>query len=225
MRRRAILASLTALLAGCTGSEDGSMKKPSTPQTPTSTRTKTPSPTNSSTPDETPTPPWAEYELLELDRPSLSESSVLGRLDTHDCTELENREVVCPSDEARLSVSISTSTISLPSGEIELSVRNDADEHFFWNVASWEVAKYDGKSWRKLAPIRWTKSLDRLEPGSSHDYSISVDDTTFEDVPLSVDEEMATFHGLGPGVYGFVNDSGTSAPTRRTRFRSARCSA
>lgn len=210
MHRRTVLAALSALLAGCAGSDERSTTRSPDSSTPTPTKTPSDTPTETATPTETPTPepPWLGYERLELDRPSLSEATIRGRLDAHDCSELKGGDVVCPGDDARLSVSISSRTISLPGGEIQLSVRNDADEPLSWNVASWEVAKYDGDSWRKLAPIRWTQAEYTLEPGKAHDYPIRVDDTTFEDIPLSVDDEMFSFHGLGPGVYGFVNDSG-----------------
>lgn len=222
MRRRTVLATVPALLAGCSGRSthpdgtpiDSPTDSPggSTPETPTDAPPETPTDAPSETPTETPTespPPWAEFDLLELERPTLRESDVRARLDDRDCGEL-NDGAVCPGDDARVTVSLSRSIASLPEAEVELSIRNDADEQFRWNPYDWKFWTFDGRSWRRLAPLGWPMPESWIDPGSTFTYTLQLNHGPFEDIDVAARSPPGSisFHGLGPGVYGFVNDSG-----------------
>lgn len=208
MRRRAVLATIPPLLAGCGGRSTEPHDTPNDSPTapPGESPTDTPTETSTEAPTESP-PPWAEFDLLELDRPTLSESEVQSRLDDRDCTELDDA-LTCPGDDGRVTISLSQSVTSLPDGEVEVSIRNDADEPYKWNPYAWKFWTFDGRSWRRLAPVWWAQPLDRIDPGGSHTYTVHVDDGPFEDLAVRADPRTIGFHGLGPGVYGFVNDSG-----------------
>lgn len=213
MRRRTLLATLPALIAGCSGRLDDSEDTPTNTQTTASNdpQRDTPTDTATETATETPTdspPPWAEFDLLELERPTLSESKVRTPLDDRDCTELANASV-CPGDDARVTVSLSQRVASLSDAELELSIRNDSDEAYSWNPYWWSFWTFDGRSWRRLAPIYSHQPLDYIEPGETYTYSLQLNHGPFEDLEITYrTPEPVNIHGLGPGIYGFVNDSG-----------------
>ena len=107
-----------------------------------------------------------------------------------------------------MSVSGSPPIGALPATEVIITVRNDAKKQLSWNPASWDFFKFDDQSWRWLAPLGTPQPLDTIEPGDSYQYTIEINTTSFEDVNVNAGAPTVRFHGLGPGVYGFVNDSG-----------------
>ena len=212
MRRRSVLATVPPLLVGCVGRSESpdntTTASPTVSETvpPTGTRTEVPTETHTETPTEAP-PPWAEFDLLTLDRPTSSETDVRERLADHDCTALGD-DPVCPGEESRVTVELSQTVASLPAAEIQLSVHNDADETFQWNSFGWKFLTFDGHTWRGLSPLGTPQPLTPIAPGRTHTYTIQVNHQPFEDVRVSTRSEQIRFHGLGPGVYGLVNDSG-----------------
>lgn len=139
----------------------------------------------------------------------MSASEVRTSLADHDCTALTDKSIVCPGDDARLSVSRSTDVASLPDARVEITVRNDADETFVGNVYDWRLYKHDGTTWRFLAPWVTPQPVRRLPPGTAYTFDV-VGDTTSEDESdvISRGSELPVSPpGLGPGIYGFVNES------------------
>lgn len=195
MRRRQILATVPALLAGCLGGEDGD----STPSATTSSRTPTPSATSTET--EQP------YDLIPEDSASMTTAEVREQLAARDCSTLTDLPTTCPGDDARLRVSVSPTVGSLRDDAIEFIVENPTEEHFTTNYRNWKLRKWDGTKWRRLAPLAIPGGQDRLAAGDTHTHRIStVADRVARDPDAYWATADVTIGGLGPGVYGFSYD-------------------
>ena len=203
-----VLASFPAILSGCTGYWSTSSDK-----TPTETPSETGTATSAESPTDSPTPE-PKYSLIPTDSKSTAQSEVRANLSGRDCSGLTNEPAVCPGDDARLSVSVSTDVASLPEATVEITVRNDADEEYEFNRYDWKLYKYDGGAWQFLAPLTAPEPLRNVPPGETEAYRVTTerpDDEGSRSMKTRVLESRLgpiSAPGLGPGVYGFVNASG-----------------
>jgi hypothetical protein len=195
MRRRAILASVPALLGGCLTANDAADGS----TTVTTTRTTTTGTTTSTTTEQ-------PYNLLQPDPTSMAEREVRPQLDARGCTELTDRSTTCPGEDGRLDVSVSPSIADL-GDTVAFTVENTADTHFVSNPANWRLRKWDGRRWRRIAPLWTSSALGRIAAGSSRTHELRVDTANFRDLySYAKGEETVRLYGLGPGVYGFSVD-------------------
>lgn len=192
MRRRRILATMPALLAGCLGADGGG-----TPETSTARRTTRTTTTTSEQP----------YDLIAADPASMTRDEVRQRLSDRACAALSELPTTCPSDDARLRVSVSPTVGELSGDTVEFTVENPTDEQFVTNHYGWVLRKWDGSQWQRLAPLAIPGPLDRILPGESHTYRITpVDRKVVHSQHDYVAASDVTLGGLGPGVYGFSTD-------------------
>lgn len=222
MRRRTALALATSLLSGCTafrsdqpGTTDPSSARPTT--TPTGTTTATPTASETAEPtdtpestdtdsSETPTNDGPPPELIPANPASATAAEIRNHMEGVACDGLSQLPVVCGEGDERIELSLSQSVGSLPNDTVEFTVRNRADERFQWNEYGWRLQKWDGSEWRWIAPTVVPVPLHRIEPGASHTYRITADNTTFYGTEFYTERSDVTLSGLGPGVYGFSVD-------------------
>ncbi len=198
MRRRTVLATTSALLAGCTGATD-----PGDGSTATTTGR-----TTSATSTETTVTTTAQpYDLLPPDSASMTADEVRERLGERDCTALSDLPTTCPGDDGRLDVSASPTVADLAGGTVEFTVENPTDEEFQTNHYGWVLRKWDGERWRRLAPLAIPGSLDSIPPDESHTHRIESAESRVvrSQHDLMMDSDV-TLGGLGPGVYGFSTE-------------------
>lgn len=208
MRRRTVLAGMAALLAGCTTGDDRRNRPTDTARTTAGTPATSTSTTRTEATDTT--TEGDQYELLANDSPTSTAADVRERVTSHDCSELAaafdlvDSTTACPGDQSRLDVEVTPTVPSLPSGTVEYTVQNSADESFSWNPYGWYLFKYDGTTWRYVAPLQVPAPLKPLEGGESHVHRISVDNTTFYGTESWFKTVDIRLSGMGPGVYGFA---------------------
>lgn len=191
MRRRTVLATAPALLAGCF--EAGGGAPPSTARTTTV-------PTTTSTPTATGQP----IDRIPVDPASMTADEVRQRLAARDCRTLTDLPSCCPGDDGKLGVSASPTVASLPDDTVEFTVENLTDERFMTNHYDWLLRKWDGSRWRHVAPLAIPLPLASVPPGGSHTHRIEpVESEVIRSSRAYVTEVDVTLGGLGPGVYGF----------------------
>lgn len=230
MRRRTVLALTTALLSGCSTLDDDPT---STANSPTS-RGRSPTATERSqtateqSPTATERPPTATersatatdetstaepdrtvigeegYEFLPEPSKSLTVEQVESRLATRDCTELADGKTYCPGDSGPVSVSVAQRVVSLPTGTVEVTLHNEADETFEWNPYDWRLFVRGDGGWHRLAPLVTLTPVQSLDPGESYTYQLTVDNTTVDGGDHFDQKKNIEVSGLGPGAYGFV---------------------
>lgn len=194
MHRRHLLA-LLAGIPGCLGSRDSDKRTP----TPLMTRRTT----DRRTQTVKPTTTGKEYETFEPDPRSMDVASVEERLERHECGFAETNTKRCGEDSGNaLSMATEPTIGKLPETEIALTIRNDTDQTFKMNPYGWELFKFDGGEWRRLAPLSVPAPLGRIESGKTHAYQLQAQ-TSFQGSAGYVSDYEIQIGGLGPGVYGF----------------------
>lgn len=215
MRRRTILALAPALLPGCSTLDSDST---STVGSPTGTNRSQIATDSTSTPEPDRTVIGDEgYDLVPEPSRSLTVEQVESRLSSQDCTGVTEVETYCPGDDGPVSVSVTPRVTSLPTGTVEVTLSNEADETFEWNPYDWRLFVHGDGEWRHLAPLANLSPLDSLGPGESYTYGLTVDTTTFSGDDYFQQVKNIEMTGLGPGIYGFVTD-GWMADTRGEEF-------
>lgn len=201
MRRRMVLAAMSALLAGCTDATD-----PGDGSTATSSTRTTTTATSTETTTEQP------YALLPPDPASMTSDEVQERLGDRECATLTDLPATCPGDDGRLNVSVSPTVTHLAGGTVEFTLGNLADEEFQWNPWAWMLWKWGHGQWRRITPRGIPDSGASVAPGGSQTYRIElVDSNGVQNGYQGVTPWEISVGGLGPGVYGF---------TTRGRFES-----
>lgn len=137
--------------------------------------------------------------------------------------------VICtpelPDPDAEMAMQPASASGELPEASYEFSLENERDTRFNVNFYQWKLQKYVDGEWFYVAPREWPEPLMRLEPGESHTWTLTVDNTDLaRSIPSSVGSESATVAGLGGGTYsfgvpGWFEGEDTSAQTAfATRF-------
>jgi hypothetical protein len=199
MRRRALLASLGALgggLAGCLGGGPGADGSP------TGQPTTDPTATPTDTPDDPATATSAAAPELGVP-PAESDCPVFDGDDTD--------RVVCtaaagdPPEPMALVPSVDS--VETPEGRVAFTLRNDTDVRFDTNFYAWKVWKRVDGDWYHVAPRYWNVPLMSLEPGQSHEWTLTVDNTDLDArLPRAGGTSEVTVAGLGGGAYAFGTD-------------------
>jgi hypothetical protein len=188
-----ILAAVPSLVAGCLGSGSNTSTGLTTTRT-TATNTST------TVTDTTKQP----YDLIPANPASMTENEVRQQLVDHNCVELLDLPMTCPADDGQLTASVSPTVGEIPGTTVEFTVENSADEPFETNHYDWTLQKWDGSSWRRIAPLAIPAPLDEIPPGESHTYRIMpVEDELIRSRRAYIADSGVTIGGLGPGVYGF----------------------
>jgi hypothetical protein len=131
---------------------------------------------------------------------------------------MTDAETYCPGDDSPVSVSVESRIVSLPTGTVAVTLRNEAKEPFEWNAYDWRLFVRGDGTWRRLAPLVHLSPLHTLKPGESYSYGLTVDTTAFNgDDYFEQKGGDIRVTGLGPGAYAFVTD-GRMANARDDRF-------
>lgn len=206
MRRRTLLATAAATLAGTAGcltsaSEDPG-DDPGTTDDPADGTTTTDDPTTRDDPTTTPT----------VDPPAGPESGCPSFVDGAD------RTVCYYSNRASSDVYLATSAREFveyeTSDEVEtltLSLHNDGDRAFGFNPHDWAVKRWTDQGWRHVAPQEYVEPWYEVAPGETYEWILS---TESHAGPMSEDS-MAVVADLSSGenyafrVHGqYVGDDG-----------------
>jgi hypothetical protein len=195
MQRRALLAAIgTAAVAGCVADESpaGTEADTDTSETPDgdpATTTEHPTTATPETPDvgvspsEAAGPPWDDDIEHVVAWPDVT-------------------------DETPIALTPSTQQGSLPTTTFEFTLTNETDVRFDTNFYAWRVWKRVDGSWFHVAPTAWPQPLMALEPGESHMWTLTVDNTKSDGAPFSHVEgrQSILLSGLGGGTYAFTTD-------------------
>jgi hypothetical protein len=200
MHRRALLASLGAFgtgLAGCLGDA------PDTGASPTDEPTVEPTATDSATPEPV-TEPETPASVPDLGvPPAESDCPVFDRDDTD--------RVVCTAAAGDapepMALVPSADSVATPRGTVSFTLRNDTDVRFDTNLYAWKVWKRVDDDWYHVAPRYWNVPLMFLDPGQSHEWTLTVDNTDLDGrLPHAGGTSEVTVAGLGGGAYAFGTD-------------------
>lgn len=122
------------------------------------------------------------------------------------------REVVCYDDvdpnEAAMYMEPSSKRAGLPEASIEFTLANGTGRSYTTNFYGWHVWKRVGDAWFYIEPLSFPVPAMVMEPGGSHAWTLSVDNTRLDGRPLGHVEgtERIDIAGLGGGRYAFGVD-------------------
>lgn len=118
------------------------------------------------------------------------------------------KEVFCsPGADEPLSFDSGGQSGSLPRAEFDFTLTNEASERFEVNFYGWSVWKYVRGEWFRVAPRGYPVPLMYLDPGDSHSWHLTVDNSDLDrPIPRAEGTEEMTVVGLGGGTYAFGTD-------------------
>lgn len=118
------------------------------------------------------------------------------------------KRVFCSTDaDELLSFDSGGQSGSLPHAKFDFVLANEANERFEVNFYGWSVWKYVQGEWFRVAPQGSPVPLMYLEPGDSHAWHLTVDNSDLDrPIPRAEGTEEMTVVGLGAGIYTFGID-------------------
>jgi hypothetical protein len=192
MKRRAFIATLASLtVAGCTGT-DGTPETVTDTTRETTRRTTRQTTTQRTSATSSATPP----EIRDLGVP-VGDAACPFDPDTVE-------RVVCHPEQTGepLQLTPSTDVLALPRDSGTFTLANDTDYDFFANFYNWGLHKRVDGDWYYIVPLEWPEPLHTLPAGTSHEWTLEVDNT--QDPSNGVSGETgATVAQLGGGEYAF----------------------
>ena len=127
-----------------------------------------------------------------------------------DCPRYSDRveTVVCTPDlddpEARCAMRPAGASGSLPQTDLEFTLANERESRYESNFYAWRLQKHVDGAWYHVAPQFWPEPLMQLDPGDSHTWQLTVDNTDLDrSLPHPQGSDSATVVGLGGGTYSF----------------------
>ena len=112
------------------------------------------------------------------------------------------REVSDP--ESALVLEHSAGSVALPEAEISFTLTNGTDRTFATNFYDWALYRWEAGRWFRIAPFAVPEPLMSLEPGESHTWTLTLDDTEPGDGRVrSQGTERITVRPVGGGSYAF----------------------
>lgn len=207
MRRRRFLAATAIFLSGCLSNRAGapgtSNESPgSTETTRTTANTPGTSGDRTGTPGGTPETPYTPVGSTGHFGVSPNRSDCP---DHRDCVRVICAGEVDPA-ETPLLLGADPTEGSLPAATFEFTLSNDTDATFKTNFYDWAVSKRVDGQWYRIAPRIVLQPLMSVDPGGSHTWRLSVDNSQLDGRPLedpSATEEV-DIAGLGGGEYAFT---------------------
>lgn len=108
-------------------------------------------------------------------------------------------------DGAPVTLDADPTAASLPTATFDFTLANGADRRFMTNFYDWAVRKYVDGRWYRIAPQLVPVPLMTLDPGASHTWRLSVDNTSLGEPSgrLEATDEIG-IAGLGGGEYAFT---------------------
>lgn len=196
MKRRAVVASIGALIAGA-GCVDSSSPDDGTSEADGTPVDETPSDTPANRTDEGDS---AGQSFENIDCPSFGDS-----VDRTVCSHTETDSDVYPT----VSQEVFTPTTDDDSVEtIDVVVHNESDESFGFNPYDWAIKRQTESGWEHVAPDEVVEPWYNLSAGDTHTWQLSV-----ESPPEAQDGHMTGItEDLESGTYafqmtGFLNDA------------------
>ncbi|SEH12967.1 hypothetical protein SAMN04487967_1060 [Natronorubrum sediminis] len=89
---------------------------------------------------------------------------------------------------------------------IAFTLENGSDERLQTNFYNWRIDKYVDDEWYRVAPMGHNDPLMSIEPGESHTWTVTVDQSGDDDGELPVGSggtEALTLPAVGAGTYAF----------------------
>lgn len=203
MERRRFVGLLACGLSGCTGIEISGSSTPDTTTSPARTTSQT---AQTTTGMPTTTTTGVEHDLVSASPEQMPETSVESRLQDVGCDGLGSGETTCNGSIRGVSFIAESRLCALPRCRMEFVLRNDADEQFNFGPFGWKLYKFAEGRWRRIAPLQIPALLGRVPGGGEHPYELTVDNDRFFGVDGMTAEKSISLSGLGPGVYGLVQD-------------------
>lgn len=145
-----------------------------------------------------------------------------GRTTSPDSTTATETETRTPNPE-NVTLTAWPESATLPKATVEFTLTNGANARFAANFYGWHLDKRAYGEWINVSPRAIPEPLHLMEPGASHTWTLTVDDT----VPATDDGwtnaygmEEIEYSGLGPGAYrfriaGWFERGGGSSAERR----------
>jgi len=198
MNRRTLLASVSGLaatgLAGCLADADDAGSPADDPSDSSTDTDATASPTaTDGSPDAT----------TEASTPARDTSFPPN----HDDIErvVWFREVSDP--DSALLLEHSAASVSLPDAELSFTLRNDTQRTFATNFYNWGLYRWEAGQWYRVAPRVTPDPLMTVEPGGSHQWTVTLRDRVPGDpIVRTGGTSDVTVASLGGGHYAFAVD-------------------
>ncbi|WP_267642988.1 hypothetical protein [Haloarchaeobius amylolyticus] len=194
MKRRALLSTLAVGLAGCASTLPGSSTESQTTTSPPTSHTDTHTTTHPTTGDQT-----TALEPADIGVPaSETDCPVHGEENT-------SRVVCWPAmADSPLVLSASGDSLSLPTGDLAFTLRNDTETTFTTNFYDWRVRKRVDGEWYSVAPRRIPVPAMMVDPAQSHTWTLTVDNADTSALAFTEGTADVTVGGLGGGEYAFT---------------------